>query len=186
MPGSHRMTERCCPRARQHGLSLVSITAGLAVVAILAAIALPTYASYTRRVYISDGLELAMPAKVAATEYYELNKGKPNPPPQIIDLGQEQIIEYNLPEEVGSWSGKGVQSVRLAGAMVVVVYSTRIDPQGQNNYYLVLKPSTSGSKTVWSCLSGDAAGAALIEANYQMPYGVGMPTSLASSVCRNG
>ncbi len=186
MPGSHRMPEVPSISRRQRGLSVVSVLAGLAVVGILAAITVPTYANYTRRVYISDGLELAMPAKVAATEYYELNKGKPNPPPQIIDLGQEQIIQYNLPEEVGTWTGKGVQSVRVAGAMVVVVYSTRVDPQGQTNYYLVLKPGTSGNKTVWSCLSGNAADAALIEANYQMPYGTGMPESLARSACRNG
>lgn len=171
---------------RQHGLSVVSVLAALTVIGILAAITVPTYANYTRRVYLSDGLELAMPAKVAASEYYELNKGKPNPPAQIIDLGQEQIIQYNLPEEVGTWTGKGVQSVRLAGPMVVVVYSTRIDPKGLANYYLVLKPSSSGNKTVWSCLSGSDADSALIEANYQMPYGIGMPASLAGSVCRNG
>ncbi|MBU6271931.1 MAG: hypothetical protein KGQ67_11555 [Betaproteobacteria bacterium] len=172
------------PLQCQQGVSVVSMLAALAVIGILAAITVPTYANYTRRVYISDGLELAMPAKAAASEYYELNKGKPNPPLQVIDLGQEEIIQYNMPQEVGTWTGKGVQSVRLAGAMVVVVYDTRVDPRGQMNYYLVLKPSATGGSTVWSCLSGSAAESALIDANYAMPYGQGMPSSLASSVCR--
>jgi type IV pilus assembly protein PilA len=171
--------------ARQGGVSVVSILGGLAVVGILAAIAMPTYGNYTRRVYLGEGLELAMHAKATATEFYELNKGKPNPPLQVIDLGQETITQYNMPSEVGSWTGKGVQSVQLAGALVIIIYAKTIDPAGQNHFYLVLKPGTTGGSTTWSCLSGLAATAALTDANYSAPYGLGMPETLARSVCQS-
>ncbi|MBU6271930.1 MAG: hypothetical protein KGQ67_11550 [Betaproteobacteria bacterium] len=180
---------RGCVARRQRGLSVASVLAGLAVVAILAVITMPSYASYTRRVYISQGLELAMPAKAAATEYYELSKAKPKasrPPiamslPEGADPGPPPLPE---PELVVSWPSRQVEAVYRADALVLVKYATAVDPAGLKRFYLVLRPSGGATGTVWSCLSDEAARGVLTAAKYAIPDADPMPDSLASSVCR--
>lgn len=175
---------------RQHGLSLVSVMAGLAVVGILAAITMPSYASYTRRVYISQGLELAMPAKAAATEYYELSKAKPKAsrPPNLMNGPDMQmsmdVPPPNAPELVTAWPSKQVEAVYRADTMVVVKYATTVDPAGTNSYYLLLRPLGRAGASAWSCLSDAAARSALQAANFMIPGAEPMPAALAGTVCR--
>ncbi|MEI8303366.1 MAG: hypothetical protein WCG13_08725 [Burkholderiales bacterium] len=165
----------------------MSVLTGLVVVGILAAITMPTYASYTRRVYISQGLELAMPAKAAATEYYELNKGKSRPSRPLLAMALPEDggpPPLPAPELIEAWPSKQVEALYRADTLVVVKYAPAVDPDGVKRYYLVLKPSGGAGGTVWACLSDAAAKAAMDSAQVGVPGAEPMPASLAGTVCR--
>jgi len=168
----------------------MSVLAALVVVGILALITMPTYASYTRRVYISQGLELAMPAKAAATEYYELSKAKIKAPKSPLTM-MDPAMDFGgdppplpAPDLIEAWPSKQVEALYRADTLVVVKYAPMIDPDGVNSYYLVLKPSGGAGGTVWACLSDVGAQAAMDFVKMAVPDASPMPASLAGSVCR--
>ncbi|MBU6271932.1 MAG: pilin [Betaproteobacteria bacterium] len=173
---------RRCPGA-QRGLSLVGVLIALSVVGFLAQMAVPGYAGYTRRVYISEGLELAAPAKAAATEYYELEKSGGTRSATRVrragTVGEGQVLEVVVDNP-----SKGVEAVMRQGSLVVVSYMPVVDPEGVNVYYLVLRPSAMAGATAWSCLSGDQAQAAIDERNIFIGGRLPMPAQLAGSACR--
>ena len=55
------------------GFTLIELMIVIAIVAILAAVALPTYRNYTIRAKVSEGLAAAAEAKVAVMEYYSVH-----------------------------------------------------------------------------------------------------------------
>jgi type IV pilus assembly protein PilA len=59
----------------QKGFTLIELMIVVAIIAILAAIAIPAYQDYTIRAQISDGLSLASGSKTAVAEFYQ-NRGR--------------------------------------------------------------------------------------------------------------
>lgn len=57
------------------GFTLIELMIVVAIIGILAVIAMPAYDDYTKRTYVAEGLQLAMPMKLAVVEYY-LEHGK--------------------------------------------------------------------------------------------------------------
>lgn len=56
--------------ATQRGFTLIELMIVVAIIAILAAIAVPAYQDYVARSQVSEGLSLATSAKVAIATYY--------------------------------------------------------------------------------------------------------------------
>jgi hypothetical protein len=137
-------------------------------------------------VYVGEGLELAMPAKAAAAEYYELEKASSRRndvmtrmlPTETLDADPPPAIQ---PEVIASQPSRRVEAVLRAGSLVAVSYAQSLDPEGRNNYYLVLKPSSRSGATVWACLSGARAGTAMrgVDMGNRLP----MPEELAGTAC---
>lgn len=56
-----------------HGFTLIELMIVVAILGILTAIAMPVYKDYIAKTYVTEGLGLAMSAKVAMTDYYASN-----------------------------------------------------------------------------------------------------------------
>ena len=123
------------------GFTLIELMIVVAIIAILAAIALPAYQDYTIRSQVSEGSVLADGAKTAFAEYHD-NTGKY--PPTNISSG--------LPT-AASIIGNYVTSVDVAttAGHITVTYN-----QGQTNTnikgkVLVFSAYSNGGSLAWSC-----------------------------------
>jgi len=113
----------------------------VAIIAILAAIAVPAYQDYLVRAQVSEGMELAAGGKTAIWDFFS-DKGRF--PANNGSAG--------LPS-AASISGKYASSVDVSNGVIKVLYA---GPQASANIrassqYLVLSPIDNGGSIDWSC-----------------------------------
>ena len=58
---------------KQLGFTLIELMIVIAIISILAAFALPAYGDYTKRTYVTEGIQLTSPIKIAVVETYISN-----------------------------------------------------------------------------------------------------------------
>ncbi|OOG42487.1 pilin [Rhodanobacter sp. C05] len=121
------------------GFTLIELMIVVAIIAILAAIAIPAYQDYLIRAQVTEGMSLAAGAKSAVWDYVS-NTGTYPPSNQSAGLAAKTAI-----------SGNYVSSVDVTGGAITVAFQGAKANQAIRNSLLVLSPTTSGGSILWSC-----------------------------------
>lgn len=133
-------------KTMQKGFTLIELMIVVAIIAILAAIALPAYQDYTRRSRVTEGLSLAAGSKTAVAEYFSSHSQWPSnntsaglaAPSQIQGNAVDQV-------EVGGAAGNGV---------ITVTFNEKVAGTGKTAT-IVLSPSETSGSFAWNCTGGD-------------------------------
>ena len=138
----------------QKGFTLIELMIVVAIIAILAAIAIPAYQDYLVRSQVSEGAVLTDGAKTAVAEYYS-NKGTLPADNKAAGLSTAASI-----------NGSYVASVTVAAGKITALFSMTAPQKANkdiNGMAFVLSPVTSAGSTKWTC---SAAAGSTVKAKY--------------------
>ncbi len=135
----------------QKGFTLIELMIVVAIIAILAAIALPAYQDYVARSQVSEAMTLSGGAKTAVTEYYA-DKG------QFPDNNTKAGLA-----PAASISGKYVASVLVNGNGLITATMKGAASASSKiaGKTFIMTPADAGGSVTWSCTGGN------IEAKYR-------------------
>ena len=139
------------------GFTLIELMIVVAIIAILAAIAIPAYQDYLVRAQVAEGLALADGSKTALMEYYANHGEFPS-----------SQASAGLPEEVHDISGKyvGYVNATLHPGQILVHFD---DTDGQQaskkiaGLQLGLSAVTHGGSISWSCTNPNITDAVILQ-----------------------
>ena len=134
-------------KTMQKGFTLIELMIVVAIIAILAAIAIPAYQNYVIRAQVSEGMSLADGAKTAMSEYYT-NKGTFPTTNNLAGLAAATSITGNYVSSVNVGSTAG---------QILITYSST-SPQKANTAIggktLILSAITTAGSINWTCKTG--------------------------------
>jgi type IV pilus assembly protein PilA len=129
----------------QKGFTLIELMIVVAIIAILAAIAIPQYQNYIIRTQVSEGMNLADGAKTAVAEFYN-NKGAYPKSNESAGLAKETSI-----------SGKYVTQVLVdANGAITAKFGNESNAKITGKF-LTLSPFDNTGSISWNCKNGSGA-----------------------------
>jgi type IV pilus assembly protein PilA len=129
----------------QKGFTLIELMIVVAIIAILAAIAIPAYQNYLIRAQVSEGAVLADGLKTPLAEYYSNHGGFPQ---------SASNASIGLPANATSVSGKYVSQVQFtANGVIEATFGTSAVNSAISGSMFTLSPIVSGGSIAWSCTS---------------------------------
>jgi type IV pilus assembly protein PilA len=126
----------------QKGFTLIELMIVVAIIAILAAIAIPAYQDYLIRTQVSEGATLSDGAKTAIAEFYSNTGGFPS-----------KNASAGLPQTVTSINGNYVSQVDISknpGRIVATFSGPKANKAIQGSTFVLSAITNSGSFS-WSC-----------------------------------
>lgn len=124
----------------QKGFTLIELMIVVAIIGILAAIAIPAYQDYTIRAQVTEGLNLAAPAKASVADVYA-NNGSFPATNAAAGLGSS-----------GSITGKYVQSVGLgANGVITIKYGKQANTKITGKTLTLTPKSNNNGDVIWVC-----------------------------------
>jgi len=131
----------------QRGFTLIELMIVVAIIAILAAIAIPAYQNYLIRTQVTEGMSLATGAKAAVWDFYSNTGRYPD--------GNKSA---GLPPAT-SINGNYVAQVDVAGGKITATFNDTNSNAAIHDKTLVLSPNTGGATILWTCNPAGSADA---------------------------